>query len=184
MAFDPMLGWAESVRLRDGRCVLIRPTRRSDAEQVQAFVRGLSATSRRERFFLAYRELPPSLLERIVDADRQHGVSLVALSASGDGGVAVVGLAQYGVESASDAAEVGVVVGERWRRAGLATRMLLGLAEFATANGLERVHAEILLENTAALKLAAAFGAYIGRSSAGANVVRAYVALTVAQLCC
>ena len=178
MAFEPMHGWTDSVRLRDGRWVVIRQARRSDAQLLQVFIRGLSAASRYERFFLAYRELPPGLLERIVEADPQHGVALLALAACADASVAVVGLAQYGVDSGGDAAEVGVVVGERWRRTGLATRMLLDLTEFATANGLERVQAEMLRENTAALKLAATFGAYIGRSSAGANVMRASVALS------
>lgn len=184
MAFDPMLEGADPVRLRDGRSVLIRSARRSDAELVQAFVRGLSAASRYARFFLPYRELPPSLLERIVEADRQRGGSLLALATYDDASVAVVGLAQYGVDSGSDAAEVAVVVGERWRRAGLATLMLLGLAERATANGLEWVYAEILRDNTAALRLAATFGAYIGCGLVGANVVRVSRALTSGQPCC
>ena len=90
MAFDPVLGWADPVRLRDGRSVLIRPARRFDAELVRAFVRGLSAASRYERFFLAFRELPPNLLERIVGADQQHDVSLLALTAYDDVSVAVM----------------------------------------------------------------------------------------------
>jgi acetyltransferase len=183
MPFDPMLGWADPVRLRDGRSVLIRPARRSDAELVQAFVRGLSTASRYQRFFLAYRELPPSLLERIVEADQQHDVSLLALTAYDDAS-AVVGMAQYGVDSGSDAAEVGVVVGERWRRVGLGTRMLLGLAEFAAANGLEQVQAEILRENAAALRLATKFHASIGRGLAGAHVVRVSRPLAAAQPSC
>jgi len=186
------------VRLRDGRSVLIRPARRSDAELVQAFVRGLSTASRYERFFLAFRELPPSLLERIVEADQRHDVSLLALTAYDDvgtayddtgtaydePGVAVVGLAQYAVDGDSDAAEVAVVVGERWRRAGLATRMLLGLAEFAAANGFAQAQAEILRENAAALRLATKFDASIGRSSAGAKVVRVSRPLTAGQPSC
>ena len=171
MAFDTALGWADPVRLRDGRSVLIRPARRSDAELVQAFVRGLSAASRYERFFLAFRELPPSLLERIVGADQRHDVSLLALTACTDTRIAVVGLAQYAV-GGDGAAEVAVVVGERWRRAGLATRMLFGLGEFAAANGLKQVQADILRQNAAALGLATKFHASFGRGSAGANAVQ------------
>jgi acetyltransferase len=184
MAFDPVLGWADPVRLRDGRSVLIRPARRFDAELVRAFVRGLSAASRYERFFLAFRELPPNLLERIVGADQQHDVSLLALTAYDDVSVAVVGLAQYGIDGGSDAAEVAVVIGEHWRRAGLATRMLLGLAEFGAANGLERVQAEILQENAAALRLATKFDAGIGRGLLGANVVRVSRPLAAARPSC
>jgi hypothetical protein len=91
MAFDPMLGWVDRVRLRDGRAVLIRPACRSDAELVQAFVRGLSAASRYERFFVAFRELPPSLLQRIVEPIG-NTVMLVALHPHVC--VAEVGLAQ------------------------------------------------------------------------------------------
>jgi hypothetical protein len=43
---DPLLGGTDCVRLRDGRSVLIRPARRSDAELVQAFVRTPDAVTR------------------------------------------------------------------------------------------------------------------------------------------
>ena len=178
---DPEVGSAHAVRLRDGRAVLIRPARRSDAEQVQAFIGRLSTASRYQRFFLPYRELPPSLLERIVDDNRQRGVSLVALAGYDQTSAAVVALAQYAVDNGSEAAEVGVVVGERWRRAGLATVMLSDLAESAAANGVAWAHAEILRDNTPALRLAARFGAYIGRGLAGASAVRASRALIAAQ---
>ena len=58
-AFDSALGWTDAMRLRDGRSALIRPVQRCDAELVQDFVRELSAASRYERFFLAFRELSP-----------------------------------------------------------------------------------------------------------------------------
>ena len=81
MALEPMLLRPERVRLRDGRLALVRPTRRSDAPLVQAFIRGLSAASRYERFFAGLRELPPSLLARVVEPP---DVSLLALTAYED----------------------------------------------------------------------------------------------------
>ena len=108
--------------------------------------------------------------------------SLVALAGYDAVGAAVVALAQYAVDSGSAAVEVGVVVGEGWRRVGLATVMLSDLAEAAAANGVQWVHAEILRDNTAALRLATTrFGAYIGRGRAGASAVRASWALTAPQ---
>jgi RimJ/RimL family protein N-acetyltransferase len=167
-----MFQWADPVLLRDGRAVLIRPACRSDAELVQAFVRKLSAASRYERFFFALRELPPGLLERIVQPNEQHDVALLALATSHHSSMAVVGLAQYAISSDSKTADVAVVVSERWRRAGIATRMLRGLARFAFAKGLKWVQADILPENAAAFRLATKFDASVQRGLGRGNAVR------------
>ena len=44
-------------------------------------VRGSSAASRYERFFVGLRELPPSLLARVVEPPHGGDVSLLALTA-------------------------------------------------------------------------------------------------------
>lgn len=170
----------ERVGLTDGRSVWIRPIAPADAAGVQSFIGRLSIASRYQRFFLAYRELPGDALDRIVGADQQHEVVLLAFAVDSDAGDEVVGLVQY-ADDLPDGAEVAVVVSDQWRRAGLATRMLQSLAAIALDHGVAQVQAEILRENTAALALAAKFDAKIGSSPGSPNLVRVARMLSAAQ---
>jgi hypothetical protein len=69
-------------RTRDGRRVTIRCLRPEDADHEQAFVRGLSAASRRTRFFSAIRELSPAMLHAFTHPDYPRSCALVATVAT------------------------------------------------------------------------------------------------------
>jgi GNAT superfamily N-acetyltransferase len=72
-------------RARDGRWVTIRCMRPEDADHEQAFVRGLSAASRRTRFFSAIRELSPAMLHAFTHPDYPHSCALVATVSTSSG---------------------------------------------------------------------------------------------------
>jgi acetyltransferase len=125
-----------------------RKLRPSDAEAVQAFVRGLSWQSRRERFFAPVAELSPSLLARVMAAP---GLSLAAWH---DG--RIVGLAQYALEG--DEAEFAVVVAEDWRGNGLGEALVQALVSHARRRGVRRLGGLTLGRNRAMQSLAAKLG--------------------------
>ncbi len=72
-------------RARDGRWVTIRCMRPEDADHEQAFVRGLSAASRRTRFFSAIRELSPAMLHAFTHPDYPQSCALVATVSTSSG---------------------------------------------------------------------------------------------------
>ena len=74
-----------ATRARDGRWVTIRCMRPEDADHEQAFVRGLSAASRRTRFFSAIRELSPAMLHAFTHPDYPRSCALVATVSTASG---------------------------------------------------------------------------------------------------
>ncbi|HTT39437.1 MAG TPA: GNAT family N-acetyltransferase [Burkholderiales bacterium] len=150
------------IRVADGRVVSIGRASQGDEQFMQRFVRSLSAHSRHQRFFHPLRELTPSMLERMVQPDERLGAVLLAFA--GPAHAEVVGLAQYDIVEPGQA-EVAVVVGESWRRVGLATRLLCRLEVLATAAGIVEARAEILRENPAALALLQQIGYVVDTSA-------------------
>jgi RimJ/RimL family protein N-acetyltransferase len=156
--------------LSDGRTVMIRRARAGDEARVQGFVTALSLQSRYQRFFLGLRELPAEVLARMLSENAAQSCTLLAWS---DASV-VVGMAEYQRAGAGEV-EVAVVVGEAWRRVGLAACLLRALGAHSQGWGIERISAEILRDNVAALSLALHAGCVIepGRAAPGSvRVVR------------
>jgi hypothetical protein len=52
---------ASTLVLRDGRVATLRPVQPDDAERMQAFVQGSSATSRRNRSYFVFNNAGPAL---------------------------------------------------------------------------------------------------------------------------
>jgi len=154
--------WAHRTRVADGRGVVMRRALQGDEQFIQRFVRSLSAHSRYQRFFHPLRELTPSMLDRLVQPDDNQGAALLAFA--GAAHTEVVGFAQYDVVEPAQA-EVAVVVGDSWRRVGLATRLLRHLEILAAAAGIVEARADILRENPAALALAQQMGCVVDTSS-------------------
>lgn len=149
----PAGGWAT---LRDGRPVLVRPARAADAPLVQAFVRGLSPLSRRRRFLGPVAELSPGQLDRLTQAHDPRELALVAL-APGSATPAIVGMAQYALESDGEA-EFALAVADDWHRQGLGSRLLAALLAHANEQGVRALAGEVLVDNWPMLALLAAAG--------------------------
>jgi GNAT superfamily N-acetyltransferase len=155
------MDWAHRMHLADGRAVLIRRAEAGDAQRIQRFTQNLSTQSRYERFFHPLHELTREMLAGIVQRDATHGAALLAFAEPAHADV--VGMAQFDVVE-SGHAEVAVVVGESWRRIGLATQLLSDLEILAAAAGIGEAHADILRGNEAALTLARGVGCVVDTS--------------------
>jgi acetyltransferase len=144
------------VTLRDGRRVALRAARPDDASAVQRFVHGLSAASRRNRFFGPLLELSPDQLERVTRWRGPHEVALVAESA--DAAVTrIVALAQYVWCERLDA-EFAVVVDDTYQRQGLGIRLISMLAQHAARARLAALAGFVLADNWPMLTLLARLG--------------------------
>jgi len=153
-----MHSWRHRTVVADGRAVLLRRATSGDEDRIQHFVRALSWQSRYQRFFIPLREVPAAMLTRLVQPDDTRGAAVLAFAASEGGDV--VGFAQYDAMTEHEA-EAAVIVDESWRRVGLARQLLLDLAVIAEAADIARVHADILRDNAAALRLAREVGCLV-----------------------
>ena len=150
--------------------VVIRPLQLADASAFRAFVEGLSPQSRYERFQYVVKEVPPSLLKLLVEADpRVH----VALAAFEDG--EVVGEARYVREG--EGAEFAIAVADAWRRRGVGKRLLDELIARARADGVRRLDGEVLAWNRAMLGFVEQHGFRVRFHPSDARLVRIELAL-------
>jgi len=165
-----MLAGSAAVRLRDGRSVDIRPVCPADAQAVQTFVRGLSDTTRRLRFFAPIRELAPSMLKRLIEIDGRLDRVLVALARE-DGGERIVALAQH-ADDGGERCDLALVVADDWQGLGLGRTLMDMLLETARDAGFARAEGDVLRGNVAMLGLARAFGFAVRHSPFDATMFR------------
>ena len=108
---------AESVLLRDGLEILVRPVEPADRELIaQAFDR-LSPETRYRRFFAPLSRLSEEDLTYLTEVDHSDHEALAAVE---PGAGAVIGVARYVRAEDPTEAEVAVVVGDPWQGRGIA----------------------------------------------------------------
>jgi acetyltransferase len=169
-----MLAAGATLRTVDGRHVRVRPVRPTDAEDIQAFVRGLSQASRYMRFFAPVRELTPAMLARLTASDGGSGRVLVALSDHAESH-RIVAMAEYAVDrSAADrtTCELALVVADDWQGRGLGRTLLEMLLASARDEGVSCAVGDVLRGNKAMLSLARAAGFSVGHSPIDGTMFR------------
>ena len=137
----------ETMRLNDGRSVLVRPVLPQDADLHQAFVRQLSLLSRRRRFHGPMVELSPSALRYMTEVDYRTHLAILAVVFV-DGVERQVAEARWVRRSDEpDTADFALAVADDWQRSGLGTRLLRLLERSARENGVQRLYGDVLHNN-------------------------------------
>jgi acetyltransferase len=126
--------------------LVIRPLAPQDAARVQAFVRGLSAQSRRERYFSAIQELSATQLERIL---RPIAPDFTLGACEGE---RVVGIAEC------SAGEFALVVADAWQARGLGRKLMERVLEHARGRKVPVLHGIVRRGNRAMLRLGRSMG--------------------------
>ncbi len=136
-------GYEHDVALADGRRVLIRPIVPGDAQQLAEAIRTADPDTLRRRFLGGAPRLTPELLRHVTVVDYVHRFALVAIDPVTGYGVAI---ARY-EPAGPGIAEVAIAVTPAWRRAGLATVLILLLARAAAERGFHTFTGSYLAEN-------------------------------------
>ncbi len=155
--------------LRDGSCVLVRPIRADDADELRASFERLSPESRYRRFLSSTPHLSASYVRYLTDIDHHDHEAIIATTPDGQG----LGVARY-VRSPEDPqiAEVAVTVVDEWQGRGLGTALLELLTDRARAEGVGRFTATMLATNREMLELLEELGPVrvLGRSAGTVEV--------------
>jgi GNAT superfamily N-acetyltransferase len=133
---------AQDGQLRNGLVVSVRPVTPGDEPAIFDFLTGLCGGARRLRFFGSAVDLRREAHSGAAGDDPEHH-GLVAL-ATGRG---IVGHAIYVRNPGSEGAEVVVEVADDLHHLGLATLLLIRLAQVAEEHQIPRFFAEVLAEN-------------------------------------
>ena len=164
----------DALMLADGSKVAIRAIRADDGPMLQAFVRRLSAGSRRYRFFSTLVELSAARLQRLVNVDRRGALALVAV-AEQSGDTAIVAEARCVPDRTAWNAEFAIAVADEFQRQGLGTRLMERLVAFAARTGMQQLYGEILGDNTGMLAFIQRLGFRIRANPVDRNTVIASV---------
>jgi GNAT superfamily N-acetyltransferase len=139
----------ESIELRDGARIHIRPLQAADRDALAEGFERLGPQSRYRRFFAPLVRLTDAQLEYLTDVDHHDHEALVAVDARTRDGV---GVARF-VRLAEGVAEPAVAVADDWQRRGVGTHLLDALADRAREEGIGVFVAPVLADNAAALGL-------------------------------
>lgn len=136
--------------------ITVRPLGPADDVLAQAFVTGLSGTSRYLRFFQVLQRLSPAMIERFTRVD--HVTMALAGFANVDGTPSMVAEARYAVGADGTSAEIALVVTDQWQHHGLATELMARLERIAVAAGITRLTGECFAVNDGFAVLARSLG--------------------------
>jgi RimJ/RimL family protein N-acetyltransferase len=162
----------EVVVLADGGRILVRHLRPSDRAELARRYLELSPRARRLRFFNAPDHLSERLLDYLMEVDVPNRSALVAFALDDDGAPGV-GIARYArSREEPDAAEAAVTVFDTHQNRGIATELLLRLADEAREHGITTFTASVMWENRDLLDGLRAFGAVVEPSEPGVASVR------------
>ena len=141
-----------TVTLRDGRSVLVRPARTGDAAILQDLFYRMPPEDVYTRFFRHLTSLPLSTAEHMTSVSFDNEVTLLAVE--GDwGSERVVGTVSYYRDPTSGQADVAFMVDPEWKGVGLGTALRDVIVDVARRRGVVALTADVLVENTAMLRL-------------------------------
>ena len=140
----------ESVRLRDGTEVVLRPVAPEDREAIRTSFERMGPDSRYTRFLSPIEELTERQLDYLTDVDHHDHEAILALDGEGSG----VGVARYvRLEHDGPRAEVAVAVIDDWQGRGVGSALLECLSDRAREDGVEVFTAALLAENRSSAEI-------------------------------
>jgi acyl-CoA hydrolase/GNAT superfamily N-acetyltransferase len=140
------------MRLRDGRDVLIRPTRTSDTGAMQELFYRLGEEDVRTRFFQQLSSLTDSAAQHLCSVDYDEEMAFAAVLGPSEH-ERIVGASTYYLSPASGLAEVAYMVDPDWQGVGLAKTLHAGLVEYAREHGARGLRADVLPGNAPMMRV-------------------------------
>jgi GNAT superfamily N-acetyltransferase len=167
-------------RLPDGESVAVRAVGPQDGDRLQAYMRNLSGSTRRNRFLGAISELTPRQLDRMTHMDRPDELALIAFARTG-GDATMIAEAVQVIAPESQRCEIALSVTDAWQRKGLGALLLWHMECRARALGARYLIGEVLRTNDAMKGLARKAGFAIQGPFTDARLVEIVKDLSLPQ---
>jgi acetyltransferase len=139
--------------------VLVRALRPADAALYPDFIAHVTLQDARLRFFVAIRELSEERIAELTQLDYSRAMALIAIDeASGK----MLGVVRLHLDAEAKSGEYAVILRSALKGRGLGWLLMQRIIEYARSIGLERVHGQVLAENTTMLRMCEELGFQIG----------------------
>ncbi|MFO1316506.1 MAG: GNAT family N-acetyltransferase [Burkholderiales bacterium] len=142
-----------TVRLKDGRSVLLRPAASTDGNAIRDLFHSMSESDVYTRFFRKVRELSGQDVQRLCNVDFENEVAFVAVTGSREN-PEIVAQSCYFIDASTNLGETAFMVSPRWQGCGLGAALQRRMAEHAAARGVRGFVAEMLATNANMVRLA------------------------------
>jgi acetyltransferase len=160
----------ETISLRDGRTVQLRPIRPEDEPAHLAFFGRLSPEDVRFRFFNLVREIPHSQMARYTQIDYDREMAFIATVPGPDENAETLGVVSAVATSDGAQVEFAIQVRTDLKGQGLGHALLEKMIRYCRARGVHTLVGQVLPDNHAMLELANALGFKSRFSSADGTV--------------
>lgn len=135
-----------TVALKDGRSVLLRPSRTTDMEPLQDLFYRLTPRDIYTRFFTNLKSLSTKNAQHLCSVSYEEEMAFVAVT--GDwADETIVGSCCYYVDPSTNLADVAYMIRPEWQGRGLGTALQERIAEYAKNHGVRGFSADVLSEN-------------------------------------
>jgi acyl-CoA hydrolase/RimJ/RimL family protein N-acetyltransferase len=147
--------WTTRHAFTGGTRVLFRPIKSTDEEMMKDLFYRLSEQSVYQRFFQSLRSMPHRGLVHFVHVDFSSEMAIVGVvqDAKEPEREEIICVGRYFLNRANNIAEVSYIVRDDYQRRGIGTFLVRYLSRIARNSGVEGFVAEILPDNTAAMKV-------------------------------
>ena len=135
--------------------IFFRPVKLTDEEMMKDLFYRLSDQAIYQRFFRSLKSMPHRDLMRFVHVDYSNEMAIVGLVENPEkpGREEIVCVGRYYLDRSSNIAEVSYLVRDDYQRRGIGTYLVRHIARIARESGIEGFVAEILPDNTPAMKV-------------------------------
>ena len=154
-ARNRMPPWHESIRLANGREVLVRPIRPEDAVPLRAGFALLQPDEVRQRFLFPMKELSVEQAQQLTRPNSRREFALVVAEPLPPGEAVIGAVARIAVDDDGRAGEFAILVSHYINGMGLGRHLMRRLVRWAKGRKLERVYGDVLESNLPMQALAA-----------------------------
>jgi GNAT superfamily N-acetyltransferase len=144
-----------TLKLKDGRSVLLRPAGSNDGDGIRDLFHRLSDRDRYTRFFRKIRGLSNRDVQRLCNMNFETEVAFVAVSGTREN-PQIVAQGCYFTDPGTNLAETAFMVHPGWQGCGLGHALQKSMAEHARGRGVRGFVAEIMASNEHMIRLARA----------------------------
>ena len=169
----------ETITLRGGPSVMLRPIRPEDERAHSVFISKLSPRDLYFRFFGVVLELPHSELARLTQIDYDREMAFIATPSRDGVEAETYGVVRVGFDPDNRRAEFAIVVRGDLQRQGLGRALMDKVIRYCRARGTAQIVGQVMAENEDMLALARSIGFEVG-PSAETNILN--VALNLSAL--
>jgi acetyltransferase len=161
--------------LPDGTRVLMRPLTPQDGALYPEFAAHVTLEDARLRFFTAIAELSPERISELTRIDYDSAMAFIAIDeATG----VMLGVVRLHLDKDRRTGEYAVTVRSALKGHGLGWLLMQRVIEYARMIGLERIHGQVLAENTTMLRMCAELGFHVADDPGGSGIKLATLELT------